>query len=80
MIITIPVTSNFIPAVHTLYLPAAQSHSFQSLFSFSIEDVKNGLRIMSNKRCNPRVKMDIISVAHTITVQLLTAKKMPACY
>ena len=58
---------------HRLYLPAVQSYSFQSLFSFSIEDVTNGLRTMSNKRCNPRVKMDIISVAHTITVQLLTA-------
>ena len=50
MIINCSLTTNCIAAVHGLYLLAAHSHSFQSLFSFWMEHVRNGLPTMANKR------------------------------
>ena len=46
MIIIIPMTSNFIAAVHGLHLSGAQSHSSLFLFSFWMEHVEKGLRTM----------------------------------
>ena len=43
--------TNLIAAFHGMYLLAAQSHSFQFLFSFWVEHGKKGLRIMLNIRC-----------------------------
>ena len=59
IIIKISLTTNFIAAFHGLYLLAAHSHSFPFfLFSFQVEHVEKGLRIMSNKMCYPIGKKD----------------------
>ena len=66
--ILIALATNFIAAFHGLYLPRVQCYSFQFLFSFWVECMKNGLPTMSQQ--------DVIKIDKRFVINIQTKMEL----